>query len=91
VDLRSWADGCTPHFAELRLPQPPDRVQPPSRNWMLSRASRDQIDAVLANPGTGNPEQPLDPHTLLGLNLDIVRAWFSPSSPPAATVRTQER
>jgi hypothetical protein len=49
-------------------------------NWMLSRASRDQIDAVLASPGTGNPEQPLDPHTLLGLNLDIVRAWFSTPS-----------
>jgi hypothetical protein len=80
VDLRSWADGCTAHFAELRLPQPPDRVQPPSMNWMLSRASRDQIDAVLASPGTGNPEQPLDPHTLLGLNLDIVRAWFSTPS-----------
>jgi hypothetical protein len=58
---------------------------------MLSRASRDQIDAVLANPGTGNPEQPLDPHTLLGINLDIVRAWFSSSSPPAATGRTLER
>jgi hypothetical protein len=88
VDLRSWAHGCTPHFAELRLPQPPDRVQPPSMNWMLSRASRDQIDAVLVNPGTGNPEQPLDPHTLLGLNLDIVRAWFATSSPPA-TARVQ--
>jgi hypothetical protein len=82
VDLRSWADGCTPHFAELRLPQPPDRVQPPSMNWMLNRASREQIDAVLATPGTGNPGQPLDPHTLLGLNLDIVRAWFSTSSQP---------
>jgi hypothetical protein len=78
VDLRSWADGCTAHFAELRLPRPPERVQPPSMNWMLSRASRDQIDAVLSKPGTGDPGQLLDPHTLLGLNLDIVRAWFSP-------------
>jgi hypothetical protein len=81
VDLRSWADGCTPHFAELRLPHPPDRVQPPSMNWMLSSASRDQIDAVLRNPGTGDPGRPLDAHTLLGLNLDIVRTWFSASSP----------
>ena len=83
VDLRSWVDGCTSHFAELRLPHPPNGVQPPSMNWMLSRASRDQIDAVLRNPGTGNPGQLLDPHTLLGLNLDIVRAWFATSSPPA--------
>jgi hypothetical protein len=82
VDLRSWADGCTPHFAELRLPQPPDRVQPPSMNWMLSRASRDQIDAVLRNPGTGDPGQPLDPHTLLALNLEIVRTWFATPSAP---------
>ena len=83
VDLRSWADGCTAHFAELRLPQPPSDVQPPSMNWMLSRSSRDQIDAVLRNPGTADPRHPLDPHTLLGLNLDIVRAWFSRPSPPA--------
>jgi hypothetical protein len=80
VDLSSWADGCTPHFAELRLPRPPNRVQPPSMNWMLSRASRDQIDAVLKKPGSGDPGQLLDPDTLLGLNLAIVRAWFSPSS-----------
>ena len=77
VDLRSWADGCTPHFAELRLPHPPNDVQPPSMNWMLSRSSRDQIDAVLEKPGAGDPDQLLDPHTLLGLNLAIVRAWFS--------------
>ena len=77
VDLRSWADGCTPHFAELRLPRPPERVQPPSMNWMLSRASREQIDAVLKEPGSGDPGQLLDPHTLLGRNLAIVRAWFS--------------
>ena len=76
VDLRSWAAGCTAHFAELRLPRPPDRLQPPSMNWMLSRASRDQIDAVLKEPGSGDPGQLLDPHTLLGLNLAIVRAWF---------------
>jgi hypothetical protein len=84
VDLRSWADGCTAHFAELRLPRPPNRVQPPSMNWMLNRASRDQIDAVLRNPGTGDPDQlpPLDAHTLLGLNLAIVRAWFSLSPQP---------
>jgi hypothetical protein len=91
VDLRGWADGCTAHFAELRLPQPPKHVQPPSMNWMLNRASRDQIDAVLRNPGTGDPGQLLDPHTLLGLNLDIVRAWFSSSSPPPATAEARAR
>jgi hypothetical protein len=84
VDLRSWADGCTPQFAELRLPQPPKYVPPPSMNWMLNRASRDQIDAVLRNPGAGDARRPLDPHTLLGLNLAVVRGWFSSSSPPTA-------
>jgi hypothetical protein len=59
-------------------------------NWMLSRASRDQIDAVLRNPGTGHPEQLLDPHTLLGLNLDVVRSWFATSS-PLATARAKAR
>jgi hypothetical protein len=77
VDLRSWADGCTAHFAELRLPRPPNRAQPPSMNWMLNRASREQIDAVLRNAETGGSQQPLDSHALLALNLDIVRAWFS--------------
>jgi hypothetical protein len=89
VDLRSWADGCSAHFAELRLPHPPNRVQPPSMNWMLNRASREQIDAVLRTPDTGNPQQPLDPHALLRLNLDIVRAWFSTPPPPVAAARVQ--
>jgi hypothetical protein len=77
VDLRGWTDGCTPHFAELRLPHPPSDASPPSMNWMLNGASREQIDAVLKTPGTGDPLDPLDPHALLGLNLDIVRTWFA--------------
>jgi hypothetical protein len=46
---------------------------------------------VLRNPGTGGPGQLLDPHTLLGLNLDIVRAWFSTSSPPPAAAEARTR
>lgn len=47
-------------------------------NWMLNRASQDQIDQVLRNPGHG--KDTLEANALLGLNLDVVRAWFSGQS-----------
>jgi hypothetical protein len=74
VDVSTWAGGCTSHFAELRLPVPRAGEEAPSMNWMLDRASRDQIDAVLSNPGTSNANP--DPNALLGQNLEIVRSWF---------------
>jgi hypothetical protein len=79
VDLAAIAEGCTTsHFAELRLPAAPAGSQDPSMDWMLSAASRTQIDAMLDGRLASQYQQTPNPQSLLQQNLDLVRGWFSP-------------
>ena len=83
IDLRALVGGCTPQFAELRLPRPTaaSKELEPSMNWMLNRSSREQIDAVLdARDVPAQPSADAIPRQLLQSNLDLVRTWFSQGS-----------
>ena len=81
VDLNTLAGGCTPRFAELRLPAAAAGSQDPSMDWMLNAQSRHDIDAVLDGTNANAPyHQAISPRTLLQQNLDIVRGWFYPAS-----------
>ena len=79
VDLNTLAGGCTPRFAELRLPAAAAGSQDPSMDWMLNAQSRHDIDSVLDGTNASVPyRQAVSPRTLLQQNLDIVRGWFTP-------------
>jgi len=79
VDLATLAGGCTPRFAELRLPAAAAGSQDPSMDWMLNAQSRHDIDSVLDTPAaTARYRQVTNPQILLQQNLDIVRGWFYP-------------
>jgi hypothetical protein len=78
VNLRSLVGGCTPHFAELRLPSAQAGSQDPSMDWMLNTRSRSDIDSVLNGPSGARYQQMSNPQLLLKQNLDIVRSWFYP-------------
>jgi hypothetical protein len=79
ADLNALAGGCTPRFAELRLPAAAAGSQDPSMDWMLNAQSRHDIDSVLDGANAGAPyRQAVSPRTLLQQNLDIVRGWFTP-------------
>ena len=81
VDLNTLAGGCTPRFAELRLPAAAAGSQDPSMDWMLNAQSRHDIDTVLDGTEASAPyQQKISPRTLLQQNLDIVRGWFYPAS-----------
>jgi hypothetical protein len=80
VDLRSLAGGCTPQFAELRLPSAPAGSQDPSMDWMLNASSRKDIDSVLDGTRPAQYSQTPNPQSLLQQNLNIVRSWFYPSN-----------
>ena len=81
VDLGILAGGCTPQFAELRLPAAAAGSQDPSLDWMLNAESRHDIDSVLDGAGANVPySQVISPRALLQQNLDIVRSWFYPVS-----------
>ena len=78
VELRSLVGGCTPHFAELRLPSAQAGSQDPSMDWMLNARSRSDIDSVLNGPSGAQYQQMSNPQILLKQNMDIVRSWFYP-------------
>ena len=81
MDLHSLAGGCTPRFAELRLPAAPAGSEDPSMDWMLNAKSRSDIDSVLDGPDpNARYQQSFNPQVALKQNMDIVRSWFSPSS-----------
>ena len=81
VDLGTLAGGCTPRFAELRLPAAAAGSQDPSMDWMLNAQSRRDIDSVLDGTDTNAPySQITSPRILLQQNLNIVRGWFFPAS-----------
>jgi hypothetical protein len=81
VDLGTLAGGCTPRFAELRLPAAAAGSQDPSMDWMLNAQSRRDIDSVLDGAAANAPySQVTSPRILLQQNLDIVRGWFFPAS-----------
>ena len=81
VDLGTLAGGCTPRFAELRLPAAAAGSQDPSMDWMLNAQSRRDIDSVLDGTDANAPySQVTSPRILLQQNLDIVRGWFFPAS-----------
>jgi hypothetical protein len=81
VDLGTLAGGCTPRFAELRLPAAAAGSQDPSMDWMLNAQSRRDIDSVLDGANVDAPyHQAISPRLLLQQNLDIVRGWFFPAS-----------
>ena len=81
VDLGILAGGCTPRFAELRLPAAASGSQDPSMDWMLNAQSRHDIDSVLdARVVTTRYRQVTNPRILLQQNLDIVRGWFFPAA-----------
>jgi hypothetical protein len=80
VELRSLVGGCTPHFAELRLPSAQAGSQDPSMDWMLNARSRSDIDSVLNGPSGAQYQQMSNPQILLKQNMDIVRSWFYPSN-----------
>ena len=81
VDLGNLAGGCTPRFAELRLPAAASGSQDPSMDWMLNAQSRHDIDSVLdTRLVTTQYRQVTNPRILLQQNLDIVRDWFFPTA-----------
>jgi hypothetical protein len=81
MDLHSLVGGCTPRFAELRLPSAPTGAEDPSMDWMLNAKSRSDIDSVLDGPDpNARYQQTFNPQMALKQNMDIVRSWFYPTS-----------
>ena len=81
MDLHALAGGCTPRFAELRLPSAPAGSEDPSMDWMLNARSRGAIDSVLDGPDpNAKYQQSFNPQVALKQNMDIVRSWFFPTS-----------
>ncbi len=74
VDLIKRVGGCG-QVAELRLPLLPGQ-RPPSMNWMLNRASREQIDAALLEPGLATEGAPAPTVIQLSQHLRQARSWL---------------
>ncbi|KAK6025050.1 hypothetical protein OSTOST_09066 [Ostertagia ostertagi] len=74
VDLIKRIGGCG-QVAELRLPAVPGQ-RPPSMNWMLNAASREQIDAFLQEKHAATDPAAAPAQTQLGLHLRQAKAWL---------------
>ncbi|MBL8275860.1 MAG: hypothetical protein JNL93_04115 [Pelomonas sp.] len=74
VDLIKRVGGCG-QVAELRLPAVAGQ-RPPSMNWMLNAASREQIDAALLEKRTGNDAEAALAQTQLAQHLRQAKGWL---------------
>lgn len=74
VDLIKRVGGCG-QVAELRLPAVPGQ-RPPSMNWMLNAASRQQIDAALLDQRGTSDTAAAPAQVQLGLHLRQAKMWL---------------